>query len=189
MTNLARRHIPLIALAALLAACSPPGPTPTDEVEIPPIEPTVEQPTFTPLPPTADPSAGGLSEFEIAAAERGEAPYTGNNCSWLADQCTCNEPLVLSATFTFTEDEHLIYAFDGGTYSSQWQMDHVGPNQWGYSIPSYDGGGNIVGAYFYVITFSEDGFVMSQRQELGGGADPLTCPDVPFRTIAAGGTP
>ncbi len=167
-------------------------------VEASEVAPTVTlppspQPTFTPvgevtLRPEATLSPGmpdvpyELTGYEIIAANVGDATYSGYRCLLTEVGCACELPLIQQASFTFTPEAKLLFRFQGDGYAATWEMDRLGPNQWEYTIPIYDNAGEVQGAAFALLAFTEDGYIYSQGADLEEGGI-VTCPDVTFRRL------
>jgi len=187
----------LVALG-VLTACGPaqPAASPVSATDptllVADTEISIPNPTVTPVTPLPENLPPGLpADFtpnELAAAQLGQAAYSGYACSFNEDNsCVCDQPSIQSVTFTFQPGNKLIYQFTGDTYSAQWEMTRLSPDQWSYtlSIGADESGatpGN-GGGYFFVMTLTETGFALSQREDKGGGQI-ITCPDVVFTRMA-----
>jgi hypothetical protein len=169
-----------------------PVPTATATLSIIPTAfPEVVEPLATPEvgEPVDDPNA--LTGYELIAAGVGEAVYSGYSCAIAPIGCACETPVIERVSFTFTPEGRLLYHFKGDGYEAEWDMGRLGPNQWGYTLPLYDQAGGFEGAYFALLTFNQDGYVLNLGMNFDTG-EIVTCPTVTFRRVmspAAEGTP
>lgn len=130
--------------------------------------------------PVDDPDA--LTGYELIAAGLGEAVYSGYSCTIAPIGCACETPVIEQVSFTFTPERRLLYHFRGDGYEAEWDMGRLGPNQWGYTLPLYDEEGNFEGAYFALLTFNQDGYVLNVGMNFNTG-EIATCPTVTFRRV------
>jgi hypothetical protein len=140
-------------------------------------------------PAVDDPNA--LTGYELIAAGVGEAVYSGYSCTIAPIGCACEIPVIEQVSFTFTPEGRLFYHFKGDGYEAEWDMGRLGPNQWGYTLPLYDQAGTFEGAYFALLTFNQDGYILNVGMNFNTG-EIVTCPTVTFRRVmspAAGATP
>lgn len=153
-------------------------------------------PTLTSVPvanATPDPALAGLpgnlSGFEMLAARAGTAVYTGYICSIIAEPgCVCDQAVIQRVTFTFVTGDRMLYTFGGPGYSSEWPMDRLGPDQWGYTFTqgvSETGAveGSAPGDYSYMLQFAEEGYLLTQGAYVGSTF--VTCPTITFRRLMA----
>jgi hypothetical protein len=173
-------------LAPFLTACGAGQAVPTDPATQ---APTQWSDVSTQSQPTLLPTETGQVSFEPTAAAAGKVPYSGYNCSLSTEACTCADATVISAAFTFQPGNKMIYEFRGDTYGAQWPMTRLAPNQWSYTIPigaDHNGGTPEAGSghYFIVLTFTQDGFTLLQREELADGTR-VTCPEVAYTRLSA----
>lgn len=164
-------------LAALLVACASSGSGTS---------------TTTRILPTANPAiprvSGGvpsqLTSVELAAGQIGEVSYSGYACAIAPLGCACENPVVQKVKFTFTPDNRLLYdaAIVGGK-PSEWQLDHAGVNQWSYASPLLDKDGKTQAVLFALISFTPDGYVLTQVTTMSTG-ETVKCPDVNFRRLS-----
>lgn len=151
-------------------------------------------PTLTSVPvsnATADPALAGLpgnlSGFELIAARTGTAVYTGYICSYIAEPgCVCDKAVVQRVTFTFVTEDRMLYTFGGSGYSSEWPMDRLAPDQWGYTFPqgvSESGAveGSAPGDYSYMLQFTDEGYLLTQGAYVGTTF--ISCPTITFRRL------
>lgn len=137
--------------------------------------------------PSSDGLPGYLNGFELIAAKAGTASYSGFTCVIAPEAvnanspgCACQEAVILQSTFTFREDQHMVYHFEGDSFSSQWEMKRNGSN-WEYTFPFiYEAGGNsTTGAMVVLLEFEEFGYRITQGANLQGSGF-ATCPNVDF---------
>jgi hypothetical protein len=153
----------------------------TADVQLPTI-PNV--PTATSLPgdePTDDDALGGLSGYEILAANAGKVLYSGYSCVITSVGCSCERPVAERVSFVFNENETMLYQFEGSGYAAEWEMTRAGRNQWSYELPMFDDTGEFQGRLFVLITFTETGYIYTLVGELSG--EWKYCPDVTFRRL------
>ena len=174
----------LIAAVLILAACGGEGSGNLADDEPTPFVMTSEPITAI---PSSDGLPGYLNGFELIAAKAGAASYSGFTCVIAPETanenspgCACQEAVILKSTFTFSENEHMVYRFEGAAFSSQWEMAHNGPT-WEYTFPFiYEAGGNsTTGAMVVLLEFEEFGYRITQGANLQGVGF-ATCPDVDF---------
>lgn len=198
-SSTSRRAAVFIAtlIAGLIAGCGPATSTPS--VNAPTAIPLATVPNIpvpTGLPEASlDPALAGfppdITGFELIALRAGPAYYSGYNCTITPLGCACETPVIHQVTFNITQDNHLSYVFAGDGYSAEWLMDDLGPNEWGYTFAfNYETeAGQVLGAIFALMTFTEDGYVLTQGANLDAGGI-VTCPDIHFRRIPSpGGSP
>jgi hypothetical protein len=191
----------LVLAIVLLMGCRAPNPEPSSEpaaVEqgVPTATVAIDPPLPTPSPvqattpevaPTVDSLQfglpGGLTSNEISAARFGEAVYSGYSCVMAPEGCACEIPVIERSSFTFLDENTMNFAFKGDGYAAQWEMSHLGPDQWTYTIPMYNEAGEFQGAFFSLLTFTEDGYVYNLGADFDEGGI-VTCPDVTFRRIS-----
>jgi hypothetical protein len=191
----------LVLAVVLLMGCSAPDPEPPSEPAaaeqiVPTATVTADSPLSTASPaqattPEAEPTVdstgfglpGGLTSNEISAARFGEAVYSGYSCVIVPEGCACEIPVIERSSFTFLDENTMNFAFKGDGYAAQWEMSHLGPDQWSYTIPMYNEAGEFQGAFFSLLTFTEDGYVYNLGADLDEGGI-VTCPDVTFRRIS-----
>src|SRR5262245_53823702 len=137
----------LVLVLFTAAGCaSPAAPTATDpatpvetETLVAETEVSIPLPTVTPVTPLpADLPPNLPADFtpnELAAAlARPESAYSGYNCHITTDTCTCDEPTIVSVTFTFQPGNLMTYAFGNDMFSAQWEMTRIAPDQWSHAI-------------------------------------------------------
>lgn len=198
MTRLPR-PLALLLAAVALAACSrttlntTPGegfspPTSTIAVlpSVPPLGSPTEPPPFSEEGETGDRPID-VAGYELVAIGAGESVYSGYTCTIAPVGCACDQPLVQRATFEFVNETTMRYTFSGGGFGSEWLLARLAPNQWGYEIGMVDDEGVEEGVYFVLLTFTEDGFIITQGANLDEGGM-IACPDVYFRRVQSGGT-
>jgi hypothetical protein len=193
----------LLLVIIVLAGCRAPDPEPPGDPaaldgDAPGATAVIDPPLPTPSPsqPASTPEAeetldsaqfglpGGLTSNELAAARFGEAVYSGYSCLIAKEGCACEIPVIERSSFTFLTENTMTFAFKGDGYAAEWEMSHLGPDQWGYTIPMIDEAGQFQGAYFSLLTFTEDGYVYNLGADLDEGGI-VTCPDVTFRRISS----
>jgi hypothetical protein len=190
----------LMLAVVLLMGCRAPDPEPSSEPaapeqSVPSATAAVDLPLPTPSPaqattPEAVPTVdslqfglpGGLTRNEISAARFGEAVYSGYSCVMAPEGCACERPVIERSSFTFLDENTMTFAFKGDGYAAEWEMSHLGPDQWSYTIPMYNEAGEFQGAFFSLLTFNEDGYVYNLGADFDEGGI-VTCPDVTFRRI------
>lgn len=169
-----------------------PSPTATATVAVPPTVPPAATSTEPAAPPTSAPALEGLpidvTGYELIAIRIGEAVYSGYACTIAPVGCACDQPVIQRASFEFVSEGTMLYKFMGSGYGAEWQMDRIGPNQWSYTIAMYDQGGQFEGAFFVLVTFAEDGFIITQGADLDEGGM-IACPDVFFRRMMSDTAP
>lgn len=143
---------------------------------------TEPEATQTPEDPAPAGQPADVTGYELIAIGAGEAFYSGYACAVSPVGCACDEPIIQRAVFEFTEGGQLRYRFAGGGYGSEWLMDRLGPNQWSYTISMYREEGQFEGAYFVLLTFTQDGYQFTQGADLDEGGL-VTCPDVFFQRM------
>jgi hypothetical protein len=192
----------LVLVVILLMGCRAPEPEPlsepaapedppteADEVDPPLPTPSPSQPASTPEPAATVDSVqfglpGGLTSNEISAARFGEAVYSGYSCVLAPEGCACEIPVIERSSFTFLTENTMTFAFKGDGYAAEWEMSHLGPDQWSYTIPMYNEAGEFQGAFFSLLTFTDEGYVYNLGADFDEGGI-VTCPDVTFRRIAS----
>lgn len=174
-----------ICVLGLTVGCASGTPTPG-----PATDPAVTQwsDVSTPIQPTLRPTPTGQVDYEPTAAVLGSVPYSGYSCTLTADGCTCDNAVVIKASFVFQPGDKMTYEFRGDTYGASWDMSRLGPNQWSYTIPigadQQDSTQVAAGHFFTVLTLTSDGFTMLQREDRGDGTQ-ITCPEVPYTRLSA----
>ncbi len=117
------------------------------------------------------------------AGQLGEASYSGYACVTTPLACACDSPLIQKAKFVFTPDNRLAYDFAPvGGASSEWLLDHAGVNQWSYASPLRDKSGNTQAVAMFLLSFTQDGYVLTQVTNMSTG-EVVSCPDVNFRRL------
>ncbi len=182
----------LVAVGCSAPAAAKPSATPDPTIPVADTEVSIPNPTptgETPLPP--DIPTGLPADFtpnELAAAKSGTATYSGYNCTYSANSCGCDKPVVQKAGFSFLPGDRLTYQFKGDTYGAAWDMTRINPDEWGYAIKlGADESANTpggAGSYFFVLTFTASGFKITQREDLGQG-NVITCPDAVFTRMGS----
>jgi len=184
-------------LSAVLAACAPSPPVanstqPSDPTGlVAQTEASIPNPTVTPVTPLPENLPPGLpvdfSPHELAAAQLGKATYSGFSCTLMSDSCTCDQPTIQRIEFTFEPGNKMLYTFAGDSFSAQWQMARVSPDEWSYTLrigtDETSGTPASGGGYFFLITLTDAGFVMAQREDRGNG-EVVTCPDAVFTRMS-----
>jgi hypothetical protein len=153
-----------------------PTPSPSQAGSTLEAEPTVDS-TQLGLPP-------GLTSNEVAAARFGESVYSGYSCVLTPEGCACEIPVIERSSFTFVSENTMTFAFKGDGYAAVWEMSHLGPDQWSYTLPMIGDAGEFQGAFFSLLTFTEDGYVYNLGADFDEGGI-VTCPDVTFRRISS----
>ncbi len=129
-----------------------------------------------------------MTGYELIASRVGEAIYSGYVCTIAPVGCACEIPILQRVVFTFSDQDSLLYTFAGDGFSAEWAMDRVGANQWSYTIPVYDNAGDFQGAFFTLLTFTQDGYILTQGADLQEGGL-VSCPDVNFRRMRSATAP
>jgi hypothetical protein len=191
-----------LLLAGAVAGCSaasegaggtgaPPGAATATVARLPTV-PSLPTSTEVGAAPTSDPTREGLpidvTGYELIATSLGEAVYSGYACTIAPVGCACEEPVIQKASFAFVSEGQMSYTFSGSGYGSEWLMTRIGRNQWSYTIPMYRQDGTFEGAFFVLLTFTEDGFIITQGADLDEGGM-VACPDVYFRRLMSDATP
>jgi hypothetical protein len=193
----------LVLAVVLLMGCGAPDPEPPGEPaalegDPPTATAIVDPPLPTPSPSQADstPEAEstvdsaqlglppGLTSNEVAAARSGESVYSGYRCLLAPEGCACEIPIIERSSFTFVSENTMAFTFKGDGYAAEWEMNHLGPDQWSHTIPMYDEAGEFQGAFFSLLTFTEEGYVVNVGSDFDEGGI-VTCPDVTFRRISS----
>ena len=182
--------IPLVLVLSAVGCAAPP--TPTDPPTPPDTETLVAEPEIsvplptqvpvTPLPENLPPNLpADFTPSELAAALAEDSVYSGYKCSMTADSCSCDEPTILRARFTFEPGNLMTYQFRDDLSGATWEMARLGPDQWNYIIKigsAESDAGSSGGSYFYLMTMQPNGFSMTQRRDVDGVS--VTCPDAVF---------
>ncbi len=188
-----------IALAALIGAGCGSGGTPTaDTGTAMPDDPQgVNLPTNLPIATPTLREGGAdaeviptneyglpmmLTGYEIIAANAGEAVYSGYSCTISPVGCACEQPVIERISFTFPDNDHVIYAFAGEGYATSWEMVRIGPSNWSYTQHYVMEGTEMQIAHIILLTFTDTGFVRNDGAQLPS-REVIPCPDVHFRRM------
>lgn len=179
------------ALLILLAGCVQPANPTLSATQI--ILPS-PLPDMTSTPgQTGQPSGGNLpanlSGYELLANSTGEASYSGYACVMAPVGCACDQPIIQRVRFNFTANNKLLYEFRAGSQpASTWELGHAGVNQWDYRAPIKGDDGSTQAYFLALITFTQEGYLVTQAANMASGAI-VQCPDVVFHRLAEGAAP
>ena len=170
----------VVLVAGLAAGCGQATVTFTPVPTRPPITPVIggDKTALATLVP-----ANALSDEELAAGKRGVATYTGYACTIAPAGCACETSLIQDSSFTFTPDNRLLYDFTvkGGT-PAQWQLDHIGYNQWSYTAPVSVTGSQDDALLLALLSFTSTGYQITQDVTYRTG-DIAKCDNVDFHLL------
>ena len=178
------RHASILAAvvlaAGLTAGCGQAAPKVTAAPTRPAITPVIggDKSALATLVP-----ANALSDLELAAGKRGTATYTGYACTIAPAGCACEESVLQDSSFTFTPDNRLLYDFKiKGGQASQWQLDHVGYNQWNYVAPITVSNAQQDALLLALLSFTPNGYEITQDVTFRTG-DIAKCDNVQFHLL------
>jgi hypothetical protein len=184
----------LLGVALITAACGGARPSAADSATAtldqaalptnPPVS-TSTQSSGTGEPPAAVNEYGlplELTGNEIIAARFGQAVYSGYTCTIAPVGCACEQPVLEQVAFTFDDNDHMNYRFEGDGYATTWRMNRLGANQWGYTQGYTLEGTDSRVAHIVLLTFIDTGFIRNDGAVIDDGV-PVTCPDVTFRRL------
>lgn len=184
----------LLGLALIATACGGSQPPAADSATATldqgalPTNPPVSTPTQASgaAGPPADANEYGLplelTGYEIIAARFGQAIYSGYTCTIAPVGCACEQPVLEQVTFSFDDNDHMNYRFEGDGYATTWRMNRLGANQWGYTQGYTLEGTDSRVAHIVLLTFIDSGFIRNDGAVIDEGA-PVACPDVTYRRL------